>query len=366
MRNIRQFEQVIGVIALGLLLIGCFAVMRQFISALLWSAVLCFCLWPVHRRLLVRVGNRRNFAAILTTLVLVLFLVLPFVTIAVTLSGDVGDLARATYKWIDSGPPDPPSWLESIPAVGDRAKAMWQEFADDRAKLGQMMKKVIQPASAWLLSAGLGIGRGVVEVGLSVFLAFFLFRDGAALTNHLTAGLGRVAGERGRHMLEVAGSTVRGVFYGILGTGIVQGIMAAVGFLIAGVPGATLLGLLTFFLSVVPAGPTLVWLPVTIWLFQQGSTGWAIFMLVWGMGVSSVDNVLRPWFISQGSNLPFVLIFFGVVGGALAFGFIGVFLGPTLLAVAYRLVEEWLAMTASITSEVTSPGRPPGPINSAD
>jgi len=254
--------------------------MRQFISALLWAAVLCFCLWPVHRRLLIRVGNRRTLAALLTTLAVALFLVLPFVTIAVTLSGDVGDLARATQKWIDSGPPDAPSWLERIPLVGDRAKSMWQEFADDRAKLGQMAKKLIQPASAWLLGAGLAIGRGVVEVGLSVFLAFFLFRDGAALTSRLTAGLGRVAGERGRHLLVVAGSTVRGVVYGILGTAIVQGGMAGIGFVIAGVPGAALLGLLTFFLSVVPAGPTLVWLPVTIWLFQQGSTGWAIFMLV--------------------------------------------------------------------------------------
>lgn len=366
MRKPRQLEQVIGVTALGLLLIGCFVVMRQFISALLWSAVLCFCLWPVHRRLLVRVGNRRNFAAISTTLVVALFLILPFVTISVTLSGDVGDLARATQKWIDSGPPDAPFWLERIPLLGDRAKAVWQEYAGDRAKLGQVMKKVIQPASAWLLSAGLAIGRGVVEVALSVFLAFFLFRDGASLTNRLAAALGRIAGERGRRLLEVAGSTVRGVVYGILGTAIVQGVMAGVGFLIAGVPGATLLGLLTFFLSVVPAGPALVWLPASIWLFQQGSTSWAIFMLVWGMGVSSVDNVVRPWLISHGSNLPFILIFFGVVGGALGFGFIGVFLGPTLLAVAYRLVEEWLAMATPLTSEDVSPDRSPLPIESTD
>lgn len=119
-----------------------------------------------------------------------------------------------------------PSWLERVPLLGDRAKAVWQEYADDRAKLGQMMKKVIQPASAWLLGAGLAIGRGVVEVALSVFLAFFLFRDGASLTNRLAAAMGRVAGERGRRVLEVAGSTVRGVVYGILGTAIVQGIMA--------------------------------------------------------------------------------------------------------------------------------------------
>ena len=121
----------------------------------------------------------------------------------------------------------------------------------------------------------------------------------------------------------------------------VQGGLAGVGFAIAGVPGAALLGLLTFFLSVVPMGPPLVWIPATIWLFHQDSAGWAIFMLVCGVGVSSIDNFVKPWLISQGSNLPFILIFFGVIGGALAFGFIGVFLGPTLLAVAYRLIEKW-------------------------
>ena len=118
---------------------------------------------------------------------------------------------------------------------------------------------------------------------------------------------------------------------------------AGIGFLIAGVPGAGVLALLTFFLSVVPVGPPLVWLPAALWLFHQGSTGWGIFMVIWGVGVSSVDNVVKPWLISQGSAMPFLLIFFGVIGGALTFGFIGVFIGPTLLAVGYRLVAEWSA-----------------------
>jgi predicted PurR-regulated permease PerM len=137
---------------------------------------------------------------------------------------------------------------------------------------------------------------------------------------------------------------VRGVVYGILGTCLAQSLMAGIGFLVAGVPGAALLALLTFFLSVVPMGPPLVWLPAALWLFQQGRTGWGIFMVVWGVGVSTIDNFVKPWLISQGSDMPFLLILFGVLGGALAFGFIGVFIGPTLLAVAYRLVKEWAAV----------------------
>jgi predicted PurR-regulated permease PerM len=198
--------------------------------------------------------------------------------------------------------------------------------------------------------AGVAIGGGLLHLALSIFIAFFLFRDGVALCERLTSSVERIGGERGTHLLTVAGDTVRGVVYGILGTGLVQAVMAGIGFLIAGVPGAALLALLTFFLSVVPVGPPLVWLPAALWLFHQGSTGWGIFMLAWGVVVSSVDNVVKPWLISQGSDLPFILIFFGVLGGALMFGFIGVFIGPTLLAVGYRLVVEWAASSKELAS----------------
>jgi hypothetical protein len=153
----------------------------------------------------------------------------------------------------------------------------------------------------------------------------------------------------------VAGKTIRGVVYGILGTALVQAVLVGIGLFIAGVPGAALLALLTFFFSVVPViGTGLVWIPAAFWLFHQGSTGWAIFMAIWGLGVGNIDNFIKPWLISQGSDMPFILVFFGVIGGALTFGFVGVFLGPTLLAVGWRLVEEW----------ASTPG-PPGSAKSA-
>ncbi|MEI2722746.1 MAG: AI-2E family transporter [Verrucomicrobiota bacterium] len=207
-----------------------------------------------------------------------------------------------------------------------------------------------------MLRGGLALGRGLLELALSILIAFFLFRDGGKAAERLSAAVVRIAGERGQHLLEVAGHTVRGVVYGILGTALVQAVIAGIGFLIAGVPGAGVLALLTFFLSVVPVGPPLIWLPAALWLFHQGSTGWGIFMLIWGVGVSSVDNFVKPWLISQGSAMPFLLIFFGVLGGALAFGFIGVFIGPTLLAVGYRLVAEWFATgRPGVTADASAP-----------
>jgi predicted PurR-regulated permease PerM len=224
------------------------------------------------------------------------------------------------------------------------AAERWDAMAADSAKLLQEAKRFIEPMAAGMLKAGLRLGTGLLELAMSMLVTFFLLRSGTSVADNLTAGIERIAGERGKHLMQVAGNTVRGVVYGLLGTALVQALMAGLGFLVAGVPGAALLAMLTFFLSVVPVGPPLVWLPAALWLFSQGRTGWGIFMLIWGVGVSTVDNFVKPWLISQGSDLPFILILIGVLGGALTFGFIGVFLGPTLLAVGYRIVREWAAV----------------------
>ncbi|MCF7764993.1 MAG: AI-2E family transporter [Verrucomicrobia bacterium] len=389
-------EQILGLVALSLLLLGCFTVMKPFLSAGLWAVVLGFSLWPVQRRLTAWLGNRRTLAALLSTLTITLVLVVPLVVIGFSLADDVRALGTATGRWLATGPPAAPTWLTKIPLVGDSAKAIWKEFAEEGAdlihqlkqadeglpapqtndvtqvlteappsapslhslsdsKLVQTLRNLLNFARSWLLRAGLAIGRGALELALSVFLTFFILRDGAAVAQRLTTGVARIAGPRGKYLLDVAGNTVRGVVYGILGTAMVQGGMAGVGFAIAGVPGAALLGLLTFFLSPVPVGPPLVWIPAVIWLFHEGATGWGIFMLVWGVGVSSIDNIVKPWLISQGSRMPFIIIFFGVIGGALAFGLIGVFLGPTLLAVAYRIVEEWSTVSAKPPPQTPAP-----------
>jgi predicted PurR-regulated permease PerM len=211
-----------------------------------------------------------------------------------------------------------------------------------QTRLGQMLTTIIDWAREWLPIIGYAVGQGVMQFVLSVLFTFFLFRDGEALAERLNIAVTRISGERGSRLIPVAGSTVRGVVYGILGTALVQGAVAFVGFLVAGVPGAVLLGFLTFLASPVPVGPPLVWIPATLWLFHQGQTGWAILMGIWGLGViSMIDNIVKPLIISRGSATPFILILCGVIGGAMVFGFVGVFLGPTLLAVTYRLIADW-------------------------
>lgn len=340
-----KLEQSIGWIILFLLLAGCLLVLRPFLSALLWAVVLCSSSWPVYRRLLCFVGNRRTLAALVMTLGMILIILLPFLIIGSTLADNVKDLTAATKNMIAGGPPAPPAWLAKVPVIGQEATDYWQSLAADTSKIWTEAQRLIEPASALLLAGGLALGGGIIQLALSIFVAFFFFRDGVNMAARLTNAVERIGGERGKHLLTVAGSTVRGVVYGILGTALAQAIVAGIGFLIAGVPGAALLALLTFFASIVPVvGTALTWLPASLWLFHQGSNGLGIFMLVWGLIVANLDNVVKPWLISQGCDMPFILIFFGVLGGALTFGFIGVFLGPTLLAVGYRLVEEWAAI----------------------
>lgn len=221
-------------------------------------------------------------------------------------------------------------------------QAYWASIAHDSASLFEDLKQYIDPLRASALASGAAVAHALLQLTLSIFIAFFFYRDGAALSRRLTAGVGRIAGERGQRLIDVAVATTRGVVYGILGTAIVQGVLAGIGFWFAGVPAAPLLGLVTFFLSPVPVGPPLVWGPAAIWLFAQDHLGWGVFMLIWGTAVvSSIDNVIKPLIISHGSNLPFALVLLGVLGGVIAFGFIGVFLGPTLLAIGFALVQEW-------------------------
>jgi predicted PurR-regulated permease PerM len=396
-REWRRIEPFLAGVALLALLVGVFFVLRPFVTALMWAIVLSYALFPLQRRFTVWLRGSRTLAACLVTLSLTLLLAGPIVLIGLSLAEDAKSLGQATRQWVLEAPETPPPWVGGMPFVGGELESYWgtlvegrrtwldqidtkverfaaneslvvpsaqdgQPFRDrpgaaaedpDAPRLVALAGRTIAGARNWLLAAGLAIGNGVIQVLLSGFLTFFLLRDADFLAQRLRVVVDRLAGgARGRHLIQTAGETVNSVVYGILGTAFVQALLGGIGFAIAGVPGAVLLGVLTFFVAIIPFGPPVVWVPAALWLFFQGSPGWAVFVLVWGaVCISGVDNLLRPFLISQGTNLPFVLIFCGVIGGALAFGLIGVFLGPTLLAVAYRLLEEWSSMPPAMVED---------------
>ena len=396
-------EQVLGTAALLLLLIGGFVILRPFMTAIMWSVILGFSLWPAQRLLTRWMRGRKTLAAIVVAIMVALLLVGPMVLLGFGIADDASSLGKATKKWVESVSETPPSWTSKVPLVGDEVTDTWTQImlarrgwleridkgmneapprarvvgpegevideatvlrrippnaaiADDLAavevleegKVFEWLGKFFAWARSWLVEATVAVSMGVFQIALSILLTFFILRDGQELGARLAVAASRIAGARGQHLIGVAGNTVRGVVYGIIGTAVAQGILAGVGFGLAGVPAAALLGVLTFFFSAVPVGPPLIWVPATAWLFSQGHNGWGIFMLVWGIFVvSGVDNIIKPYLISHGSKIPFIIVFLGVIGGALAFGLVGVFLGPTLLAVTYRVIEEWSSARSS-------------------
>jgi len=245
--------------------------------------------------------------------------------------------------WIVDGLPPPPAWIARIPVAGPAIDEYWRALAADPGALRELGKRLIEIGRGPLMTAGAIIGEGILQLALATFIGFFFYRDGEAIVRSLRAGVARLAGPLADDLIATVQGTVRGVVLGIVGTALAQGALATVGFLIAGVPAPLLLGGLTALVSLVPGGPVLVWLGATFWLLTQELFGWAIFMVIWGAGlVSSIDNVLRPLLISRGASLSFGVVFVGVIGGILAFGFVGVFIGPALLALALRLWQVWI------------------------
>ena len=351
-----------GVALLILLVIGTVLVVRPFIASLVWAAVLAYATWPVYEWLLARLNGRSNLAAMAMTLLLLASMVAPFATMGVGLADNVAALVRALRELLERPLPALPNWIETLPMVGGYIEAEWLALreGDEGAILIQLRQWLMQlPLRDWAINAGGALGRGVVLITFSVVICFFFYRDGPAITARLNVVMERLAGHRAKHLLDVTAGTVSRVVNGILGTALAQSILAVFGFWLAGVPGVMLLGLLTFFLSIVPVGPPLVWGPAALWLFSEGHTGWAIFLVVYGLVViSGVDNVVKPYLISRGGALPLLLVFMGVLGGVLAFGIIGVFLGPVILAVAYALLSEWIRPTVLPRSQL-SPNEPP-------
>jgi len=323
-------------------LAGCFIILRPFLSAIIWAGVLTFSTWPIYVRLKSFLGGRSTLAAASMTLLIAILVVAPFVIVATGLAENSVTLADAARRALNEGLPEPPEWIARVPLVGASAEEYWRRFAHDGGALVEEAKRFLPVLRRVSLVVGEALGLGLIQLGMSVFLAFFLYRNGEAVAAHLRGVGSRLAGERAQRLLDVAGGTVISVVYGIIGTALAQGLLAGIGLAIAGVPAAPLLGLATFFLSIVPVGPPLVWGTATVWLLWNDSVGWGIFLAAWGFFlISGVDNIIKPWLISRGSRLPFATVLLGVAGGALTFGFIGVFIGPTLLAVGTRMLLQW-------------------------
>ena len=337
-----RLEKLVGMVVLTLLAIGCLNVLLPFLAPILWALILVLTTWPLFLRIRGGLKGRRTLAAAAMSLLLISVLLVPLLVLATSLVDDVAVFVQRVRAFVSEGVPPAPEWLIGVPLVGKQLAGLWSGLAEGTISISQHIPKVLRPVGNWLVKAGVGVGQGIFDLSMGLLVAFFLYRDGDSAASAFGQLARRVGGERSQRLLDIAEGTMKGVVYGIVGTAFAQGLLTAVGLAVTGVPAAIFLGVVAGFASMIPGGAGLVWIPAAIWLFSRGETGWGIFLVAWGAAiVGTADNILKPMFISRGSALPFILVLLGVIGGMIAFGFLGIFLGPTLLAVGYSLIGEW-------------------------
>lgn len=347
--TIRLVERALVLLLLALLLLGVLKVLEPFAVAILFGAFIAIGTWPM-RDALVRAGLGRTTAALLMLLLLALLVALPALAMAPGLAGQIREGVTMLRDLLANAPPRPPGWLSRLPLVGDDADRLWPQLRDAQGDLRTMLEPYSEAIGNTAIALGSAVAESLVQLLLALVVTTAFWINGDRLVANLRDVAARLGGRAGVATVAAAGGALRGVAWGVVGTGILQGALLGLGLAIAGVPGAATLGFLGFVCSVSQVlGPLVIaaWAGAAWWLYSLGETGWAIFMALWGLVlVSGSDNVVRPLLISRGSAMPLSLIILGVFGGMLAFGFLGLFVGPALLAVAHALVQAWRAPRA--------------------
>lgn len=343
-------ERGLALAVVALVLLGILAVLQPFATAILFGSILAIAAWPL-RDVLVARGMRRGAAASLLLALVLLVVVAPLLLMAPGLVAAIrsgGDAAQAALLAVPLAPPD---WVSGLPVVGGQLEALWLRIAEARGNVGPLIEPYADRIQSVLLAVAGGLADSALQMLLALIVATMLWSQGEAIAEALSDSAARLGGATGVNALAAAGAAVRAVAYGVVGTAVAQGILAGIGYAIAGVPAAALLGFLTLVFSITQIlGPLVVvmWAGAAYWLYSEGQTAWAIFMGVWGLVVvSGSDNVLRPILIKRGVEMPLSLIILGVFGGFVAFGFLGLFIGPVLLAVGLIMLRAWRAAERS-------------------
>lgn len=353
---------VLAVLSLALLIFACLWILRPFLGAAIWATMIVVATWPSMLALQARLGDRRSAAVAVMTVGLLLVLVVPLMLVVGALVENAERLAAWAGSLSSVRLPPPPELLGRVPIVGDQAVELWREVAEQG--FGKLVERISPYAgilAQWLAGKVGGVGLVLLQFLLTVVIAAIMYAGGEDAANGVLAFGRRLAGERGEAAIRLAGRAIRGVALGVVVTALVQSVLGGVGLAIAGVPFAALLTVAMFLLCIAQIGPLLVLAPAVVWVYWSGDTLWGTVLLAISVVAVTLDNVLRPVLIRKGADLPLLLVFAGVIGGLIAFGLIGIFVGPVVLAVTYTLLVSWVgAGTVSPPPEIAStPEAPP-------
>lgn len=334
----------LAVLFIGVLIAANFWILKPFLPSLVWAVIIVVATWPILLRVQSLLGGKRGAAVAIMTLGLLALLIAPMLLAVVTILENV-ERVKDLFKTLETqGLPPMPAWVSGIPLLGPRVAEGWGELAAAgqeglAARLAPHVKEIV----TWAVDQAGGIGVMIVQFLLTVIIAAILYSGGEATADAVRRFARRLAGQRGDDVTVLAGKAVRGVALGVGLTAVVQSVLGGIGLAVTGVPAATVLTAVMLLLCIAQLGPGLVLIPAVIWLFWSGQTLWGSVLLVWTVIVGTMDNFLRPILIKKGADLPLLLIFAGVIGGLIAFGIIGLFIGPVVLAVTYTLLEAWVS-----------------------
>jgi predicted PurR-regulated permease PerM len=333
----------LGVLIIVVLIALTIWILRPFLGALVWALMIVVATWPVMRRLQAWLWGSRKLAVVAMTGALLLVLVLPLALAVGTIAANAGQIVEWATRLQSFTMPPPPEWLGTLPLVGPQALKAWQKIAASRlADVAAAATPYAATGILWMAGTMRGIGLLFVQFLLTIGMAAVMYTTGERLADGLLRFGRHLAGEPGDRVVRLAAQAIRSVALGVVVTAIVQAALGGIGLAAAGVPFAALLAAVAFILCLAQLGPMLVLAPAVAWLYWQGATGTATALLVWTLVVLSLDNVMRPILMTKGANLPLLLMLSGVIGGLLAFGLIGIFVGPVVLAVGYTLLGAWI------------------------
>ena len=333
----------LSVLFIGALIAGSLWILSPFLAAVVWATMIVVATWPMMRRVESAFGGRRAPAVAVMTLGLLAILIVPLAIALQAILDHADDLVSLLGKLPTAQLPAAPEWLGRVALVGERAQEAWDHLASaGMADLAQRARPYAGAATTWFGRQAGSFALVLVQFMLIVVLSAVLYAGGESWAAWVRRFGRRLADDQGDRMVVLAGQAIRGVALGVVVTALVQSVLGGVGLAIAGVPFAGPLTAVMFALCIAQLGPILVLLSATAWAFYSLGAGWGIFLLVWSLVVGLMDNFLRPVLIRRGADLPLLLIFAGVVGGLVAFGVVGIFVGPVVLAVAYTLIDNWV------------------------
>ena len=342
----------LGVLIIVVLIALTIWILRPFLGAIVWALMIVVATWPVMRQLQAWLWGSRKLAVVAMTGALLLLLVLPLSLAIGTIVSNAGEIVDWAATLPSFTMPAPPEWLGTLPLVGTQAVEAWQKIAASRlADVASAAAPYAATAILWMASTMRGVGWLLLQFLLTLGIAAVMYAKGERAADGLLRFGRRLAGEPGDRVVRLAAQAIRGVALGVVVTALVQAALAGIGLAAAGVPFAALLAAVAFVLCIAQLGPGLVLAPAVAWLYWQGATGAATALLVWTLWSSRLDNVLRPILMTKGADLPMLLMFAGVIGGLLAFGLIGIFVGPVVLAVSYTLLGAWIDIQPHVPSQ---------------